>query len=1375
MLWNGLILLFAASVLQPGHCIFGGIPAPPATTCSRRIEVVDGIGTFRWPSTRILRVARLPCPNFATASIGYGKAPSATRLCGPTGSWSDSITHVCNTFISAQYCPAENETISAVDVLTWPVTAVYTSVVLDCPVVYYANGSNSSESGAEASRRCVLLSNGTASWSVRAARTCQTQEVLYCKSEREDLGVKGSVRWPRTRQYSGATVDCPSSNSGGLLGLLPDFEAKRRCIRDETGAAVWANSNTDECLPIFATPVCPKVVETIPGIGLLTWLTTDVNDEAEADCPVVHFANGTRLDNTGQKAMRSCIAGDNPGSAKWATSVTDNCTASAQYCPAENETISAVEVLTWPVTAVYTSVVLDCPVVYHANGSNSSESGAEARRRCVLLTNGTASWSVRTARTCQTQEVLYCKSEREDLGVKGSVRWPRTRQFSRATVDCPSSNSGGLLGLLPDFEAKRLCIRDDTGAAVWANSNTDECLPTLGARCPAEVERIGNLGTIQWPESQPLDQPVVVACPGRGNRSVIAYATRTCLFDEDGDATWSPSLTQPCNDLPTCKKEVEEVHGRGRFVWPETAALSLVVLDCPAGGNGSDSSSDGKAVRHCGRDGWISSITETCRLIDTSLDKLDDLKDAFSDISSPEDVEQIAERALELAQSIINETHAEEAVDILQLLVRQTNLTLQATTSILENADTIADQIGSLFSSSDDYRSITARLIQVLDDLLEGVDVELGNPVIAMTRTSALGALCPGDATDNIVMATEMAAGGLLNMTLSGAENTTTGGGNAAASQMERLASFLVPGEAFDFTPRRGFLCPRPVVKFLVQTENSLYLSFENGSVYSTVRNQSLVSSPVITAVVSERDSIQFTSQNGMIALKTDKPSTTHTATCAFWDLNARQWNSSGCTTLSSDEHPFLTECHCNHLTSFAVLMTPKGSVHTGKALSIVTIVGASLSIVCLVLTVLSQILVLWKNPKRRDKSIHVLTLVQALAMILFLVLFLTAVKTSNENACTFVAMLLHYLLLVQFICTLALATSLIQQLVVVFETDNLNKIKLVAYVSIPVFPSLVVGVAAGASNLDIYTSSYSTDGDDQLNGLCWLSTAGMQYALYPIIAIVLLINFVVLGVVSRRLSQRGQATKSSSKGKRTDTPTGVLETLRLAVLFAVMLGAMWIIGGIMVAARYSLALQIIFVVFLPLQGVFQFLLLTVRNKKIRSEWKAVITGTKSTKYQPSAGTTKKHYTRASNVANSPLTTRHRTSSTPLASLQSSAGASTLQPGSTVPRVQFAETSTLGGNLNSLDVSARSSPALVSRTSPAPDAQSSASVDASHESIAADKQQTRHEGDTSDLQHMDTSTHDLDHDTVSSSADRVEDSARESVDETKTTCDHHHP
>ncbi|XP_061602635.1 adhesion G-protein coupled receptor G1-like [Cololabis saira] len=144
---------------------------------------------------------------------------------------------------------------------------------------------------------------------------------------------------------------------------------------------------------------------------------------------------------------------------------------------------------------------------------------------------------------------------------------------------------------------------------------------------------------------------------------------------------------------------------------------------------------------------------------------------------------------------------------------------------------------------------------------------------------------------------------------------------------------------------------------------------------------------------------------------------------CVSWDVHRDplqvRWLADGCTTLARDDAH--TECLCDHLTYFAVLvdLEPRPLRHL-LALTCISLAGCAVSFVsCVALLVF--LARKWRrstnNSLHNSLPVHV-GLAASLAL-LSLLFFLTGVlaNAGHEAACTWAAPLLHYALLSAFVC----------------------------------------------------------------------------------------------------------------------------------------------------------------------------------------------------------------------------------------------------------------------------------------------------------------------------------------------------------------------
>ena len=95
--------------------------------------------------------------------------------------------------------------------------------------------------------------------------------------------------------------------------------------------------------------------------------------------------------------------------------------------------------------------------------------------------------------------------------------------------------------------------------------------------------------------------------------------------------------------------------------------------------------------------------------------------------------------------------------------------------------------------------------------------------------------------------------------------------------------------------------------------------------------------------------------------------------------------------------------------------------------------------------------------------------------MFIFLVLFLTLVKTAHKQACIGIAMSLHALLLAQFVSMAAQSIFIIERLVLIFSSNSAEIIKKISVVSI--FGESLLQFAKTPVNLPLISMLYAESG----------------------------------------------------------------------------------------------------------------------------------------------------------------------------------------------------------------------------------------------------------------------------------------------------------
>ncbi|XP_071115297.1 uncharacterized protein [Haliotis cracherodii] len=297
---------------------------------------------------------------------------------------------------------------------------------------------------------------------------------------------------------------------------------------------------------------------------------------------------------------------------------------------------------------------------------------------------------------------------------------------------------------------------------------------------------------------------------------------------------------------------------------------------------------------------------------------------------------------------------------------------------------------------------------------------------------------------------------------------------------------------------------------------------------------------------------------------------------CGYWDFDKSRWLTDGCT--GKDVNSSYTSCECNHLTNFAILMSPGRHVSAKHLhhLKIISIVGCSLSIIGCVVTVLTHVC-LWSYV-RSSKSIILMNLCVALTCAYSV--FLAGVeRTENKAACTAVAAMLHYFFLAVFSLMLAQGVDIAVQVAVVFRKSS--RLGLVLPLAWGV-PAVIVGITLGVTRLEGY-------GNDQF---CWLTvTDGILFAFVGPALFVVLANAVIIAIIFRVLCSTRMMVNKGNKEK-------IVTTVRSLCVLMPVLGVTWVFG-VLAINEETVIFQYLFAVFNSLQGFLIFIMHCGLNRTI--------------------------------------------------------------------------------------------------------------------------------------------------------------------------------
>ncbi|XP_033108597.1 adhesion G-protein coupled receptor G2-like [Anneissia japonica] len=325
---------------------------------------------------------------------------------------------------------------------------------------------------------------------------------------------------------------------------------------------------------------------------------------------------------------------------------------------------------------------------------------------------------------------------------------------------------------------------------------------------------------------------------------------------------------------------------------------------------------------------------------------------------------------------------------------------------------------------------------------------------------------------------------------------------------------------------------------------------------------------------------------------------TNRNTTCVFWDFKLDGiggWSTDGCIFVNgSDDGSDRQYCECTHLTNFAILMDFHMVGSLPPAADIVTIVGLSISIASLILTILTFVS---KRQFRRSQPKQILCQL-CLSLLGLYIVFLAEIDRTTEEVegdpslgCMVVGAFLHYFLLSSIFWMSVQAVNMYYLFVKVFKSLGVSYFLFKACLFAWGLPVVIVSVSASIDSNNYVDS----------NEHCFLALQRMYYSVAIPVALSLLFNMAIFILVLNRLIQHGKNTNQSHiRGKKTRRRG--IKMLQSAVSVTVVLGLTWLIGFFSIGDASDIMLWL-FCILNSFQGLLIFVMYCVRHKEVRTYW----------------------------------------------------------------------------------------------------------------------------------------------------------------------------
>ncbi|XP_065192630.1 adhesion G protein-coupled receptor L4-like isoform X2 [Sycon ciliatum] len=412
--------------------------------------------------------------------------------------------------------------------------------------------------------------------------------------------------------------------------------------------------------------------------------------------------------------------------------------------------------------------------------------------------------------------------------------------------------------------------------------------------------------------------------------------------------------------------------------------------------------------------------------------------------------------------------------------------------------------------------------------------------------------------------------------------------GRFSTNGQSQLSNIKVPAGAIKTLQERSGYDALPVASVIYNNLNEFYpltVESQDGDGERKVLN---------TVIITTRIGVVGVDTSGLqedpvtITLRHENSTLTKSPECVFWNFSQSAWDGDGLVRVSTEEQA--TVCQSNHLTSFAVLVSPTGGP-TGAhdvTLSYITYIGCGISLACLVVMIVI-LFTLRKETLKTSSARHsqnIIHLNLAITLACAQITFIAGItSTENRVTCGVVAGLLQYFYTVAFAWMAVEGYHLYLMTERVFKSRE-NQLK----IYIPVawgIPLINVGISAGVRYEDYGTKDY-----------CWLSIEnGTIWAFLGPVCGIILFNTIVFFNTLRVLVGRVK-----DKGSLKAVKTG----LRAMVLLLPLLGLTWVFG-LFAVSEGTVAFAYLFTIFNSLQGACLFLLHVVLNKKVRESYGATV------------------------------------------------------------------------------------------------------------------------------------------------------------------------
>ncbi|XP_019854997.1 PREDICTED: adhesion G protein-coupled receptor L3-like [Amphimedon queenslandica] len=369
--------------------------------------------------------------------------------------------------------------------------------------------------------------------------------------------------------------------------------------------------------------------------------------------------------------------------------------------------------------------------------------------------------------------------------------------------------------------------------------------------------------------------------------------------------------------------------------------------------------------------------------------------------------------------------------------------------------------------------------------------------------------------------------------------------------------------------------------------------------------NGSSIITPVISTTTNCNDNCNI-SQPVMISFNTtnnnnnNKNINRSLFSCVYWEfilnegsLPSGYWSTEGCTTAYNNN---IMNCYCNHLTHFAILLSPGVTLPTDSVhVQILNILGnilVPMSLMCILIVIVTYTCTrsLWNI----RSYIHVMLCINLFVSQL---LFLIGInQTKYKLICTLISIGLQYMFLVTFMWMLMEGVVLYISLIKVFVKHNKRYMigfTIISY-SVPALYMIImipIGLLVGTED----HVNYLLYANNELIA-CWLDyESGFIWSFIIPVIIILLINigFFAMAIIIMKKHRKNRISNENSL--KDDAKYWIKSSISLTIV----MGIGWI-GNVFFFSEELLFIAYIMTVFISAQGIIIFILYVPLSNNVR-------------------------------------------------------------------------------------------------------------------------------------------------------------------------------